>query len=419
MPAFEYEALDPKGRKSKGLITADSEVAARRELRQRSMAPLSVRNADQRGKARPTTDTDGEVSRTRGEGVSLTRRDLSQRELMLVTRQLASLIGAGMPVAETLGLIAEQGSRHHVRRVLMAVRVRVTEGERLSAALDAFPRSFPAVYRAMVAAGEAAGGLGQVLDRLADYLENDQAVRNRITGAMVYPAVLATVAVSVITLLMTFVVPRIAEQFTGMGMDLPALTRFMIGASAFLQQSWPYLLGGLVVLILVSALLLRQEPVRKALDAGLARLPLLGGFLRHVEAARFTRTMGILIESGAVLPDALRAAKRAAGNLAFRDRIGEVIRDIETGKGLSDAMRARGWFPSLALFMIAAGERSGALGEMFRRSADQLEQDIDNSVSIGLNLLEPGIILILGVVVMLIVLSILLPILQLNTLALG
>ncbi len=417
MPAFEYEALDQRGRKSKGLITADSEVAARRELRGRALAPLKIRHAEDRS-ARAGTD-----SAERGFSLpslsSLTQQSLSARELMLFTRQMASLIGAGMPVAETLGLIAEQGSKHHARKILMAVRVRVTEGERFSAALDAFPGSFPAVYRAMIAAGETAGGLPAVLDRLAEYLEKDQAVRSRITGAMIYPAVLMSVAIGVITLLMALVVPRIAEQFTGMGMDLPLLTRVMIGVSSFLQTSWPYLLAGLVLSFIIAGVLLRREPVRAGLDAVLARLPGIGGFLRHVEAARFSRTMGILIESGAVLPDALRAAQRAAGNRAFKHRIDLVTRDIESGKGLSEAMRLRGWFPPLALFMIAAGERSGALGDMFRRAADQLEQDVDNSVSIGLNLLEPGIILILGVAVVLIVLSILLPILQLNTMALG
>lgn len=411
MPAFEYEALDKAGKKSKGLITADSEVAARRELRSRSMAPLSIRHADER------------KTGTAGEGVSLniqlTRSDLSGRELMLITRQLASLIGAGMPIAESLGLVAEQGGRHHLRRILMAVRVRVTEGERLSDALDGFPKSFPAVYRAMVAAGETAGGLGEVLERLADYLEKEQAVKTRVTGALIYPAVLTTVAVGVIALLMTFVVPRIAEQFTGMGMTLPLLTRVMISISGFMQDFWPLLVGGLFALVLICGFLLRQDSVRTVFDGAVSRLPLIGAFLRHVEAARFCRTMGILVESGAVLPDALRAARRAAGNLAFKGRLELVIRDIETGRGLSDAMRARGWFPALALFMIAAGERSGALGEMFRRSADQLEQDLDSSITVGLNLLEPAILLILGVGVGLIVLSVLLPILQLNTMPLG
>jgi len=412
MPAFEYEALDARGKKSKGLITADSELAARRELRGRSMAPLSVRSADGRRAAAATGGDTSVMDRLR-------RQDLSSRELMLVTRQLASLIGAGMPIAESLGLLARQGGRHNMQRVLMAVRARVSEGDRLSVAMDGFPKSFPAVYRAMIAAGEGAGGLGHVLERLADYLEKEQAVRNRITGALVYPAVLTTVAIGVVTMLMTFVVPRIAEQFTGMGLDLPLLTRIMIGLSSGLQAGWPFILAGLAALAVAAMIGLRQSAVRTALDGTMARMPLIGGFLRKVEAARFARTMGILIESGAVLPDALRAAGRATVNLAFRKRVGQVVSDVESGRGLSDALSARGWFPSLMLFMVAAGERSGALGEMFRRAADQMDQEIDGAITVGLNLLEPGIILVLGLVVVMIVLSILLPILQLNTLALG
>jgi len=412
MPAFEYEALDARGKKSKGLITADSELAARRELRGRSMAPLSVRSADGRRAAAAAGDRTSVMDRLR-------RQDISSRELMLVTRQLASLIGAGMPIAESLGLLARQGGRHNMQRVLMAVRARVSEGDRLSVAMDGFPKSFPAVYRAMIAAGEGAGGLGHVLERLADYLEKEQAVRNRITGALVYPAVLTVVAMGVVTMLMTFVVPRIAEQFTGMGVALPLLTRVMIGLSGALQAGWPFIVAALVLLIVGGALALRQAPVRTGFDGLMVRLPLLGGFLRKAEAARFARTMGILIESGAVLPDALRAAARASGNLAIRKRIGQVVTDVESGRGLSDALSSRGRFPALMLFMVAAGERSGALGEMFRRSADQMDQQIDGAITVGLNLLEPGIILVLGVVVVMIVLSILLPILQLNTLALG
>ncbi len=409
MPAFEYEALDARGKTARGLITADSALAARRELRGRAMAPLAIRPAE----ARRTAGAQA------GLVEGLRQQDLSARERMLVTRQLASLLGAGMPVAECLGLLAQQGGRHHMRRVLMAVRARVSEGERLSEAMQAFPKSFPAVYRAMIAAGETAGGLDQVLARLADYLEKEEAIANRITGALVYPVVLSVVAIGVVALLMTFVVPRIAEQFTGMGMALPALTRFMIAASSLLTAGWPVILGGLAVLVFATILLLRQPAIRLKAHGACARLPGLGGFLRQVESARFARTMGILVESGAILPDALRAASKATGNLAFKAKLDAVLGEVESGRALSDALRAQAWFPALMLFMVAAGERSGALGEMFRRAADQMEQEIDGSVTVALNLLEPGIILLLGGVVVVIVLSILLPILQLNTLALG
>lgn len=417
MPAFEYEALNAAGKRTRGLITADSELAARRQLRGQSLAPLSIGRADASAQ---TAGADRDPAATApGLAVSLRRQHLSARERMLVTRQLASLIDAGMPIAEALGLIGNQLDKHHLRRILLAVRSRVTEGERFAEALSAFPKSFPPVYCALIAAGEGSGSLGVVMERLSDHLEKEAAVRNRITGALIYPALLSVVAIGVVAMLMLFVVPRIAEQFTGMGVTLPGLTRFMMGVSDFLVAAWPVLLGLVLVLVVGGGLALSREPVRRQFDRLVSRLPLLGGFLRQAEAAQFARTMGILVSSGTVLPDGLRAARRAAGNLAFQDAITAVIRDVETGQPLSETMKASQWFPPLMLYMIAAGERSGRLGDMFRRSADQLDQDIDTTITIGLNLLEPGIILVLGGVVVTIVLSILLPILQLNTLALG
>jgi general secretion pathway protein F len=406
MPAFEYEALDGGGRRTRGLLSADSETAARKELRRRRLAPLAVRRAGDKPAA----------------GLDLAGlfgpRGLSEKDLTGVTRQLATLIDAGMPVAEAVGLVGAQAQTPGVSRVLMGVREKVIEGERLSDAMAEHPASFPAVYRAMVAAGESAGGLGQVLDRLADYLEKAGALKRRVGAALIYPGVLATVALVVVVVLLVAIVPRIAEQFTTMSLTLPWITRAMIAVSEFLQVSWPILLGGLAGLAVVWALLVRREPVRRALDGARLRLPLLGGFSRQVEAARFARTMAILIKAGAVLPEALRSARRASGNLVFQDRMGALIEQVETGTGLADALRNTRWFPPLMVYMVAAGERSGRLAEMFDRSAEHMEAEIDSAISVGLSLLEPGIIIAMSAVVVAIVLSILLPILQLNTAAL-
>lgn len=406
MAAFEYEALDSTGQRTRGLLSADSEAAARRELRRRRLAPLSVSRAGERS----------------GGGLSLSAlvapRGLSERDLMGVTRQLATLIDAGMPVEEAVGLVGGQAEKPGVRRVLMGVREKVTEGERLSDAMAAFPASFPPVYRAMVAAGEGAGGLGGVLERLADYLEKADALKRRVGAALIYPAVLAVVALGVVGVLLVFIVPRISEQFGSMGLTLPLITRVMIGISGFLQASWPILLTMMAGTVLAYLVLIRRDPVRRQVDRLQLTLPGIGGFIRTVESARFARTMGILIAAGAVLPDALRAARRASVNLPFQAVIGEVTEQVETGKGLADALRAARWFPPLMVYMVAAGERSGRLDDMFARSAEHLEADIDGAVSVGLSLLEPGIIIVMGAVVALIVLSILLPILQLNTAAL-
>lgn len=405
MPAFEYEALDGAGKKARGYLTADSEVAARRELRRRQLAPLKVARAA------------GDAVRKSGEARS--RKALSKRELMLVTRQLSSLIDAGMPVEEAVGLVAGQVDAQAMRRVLTDLRSRVMEGERLSDAMAAHPGSFPPVYRAMVAAGEMSGGLGAVLDRLADYLEQADAVRRKLQAALIYPAALSVTAITVVAVLLIFIVPRLAEQFDGTGVTLPALTRFLIGLSGFLQASWPILLAGIAVLVLGVLMALRRPAVREARDRIVLRVPVLGSTIRKSEAARFARTMEILLQSGALLPDALKAARRTAGNAAIADRIARVGKDVESGRALSDAFRAAGGFPPLLVYMVAAGERSGTLGEMFGRAAAQVEQELDGSMTVFLNLLEPMIIVIMGVIVTGIVLSILLPILQLNTLALG
>lgn len=405
MPAFEYEALDGGGKKARGYLTADSEVAARRELRRRQLAPLKVARAA------------GDAVRKSGEVRS--RKALSKRELMLVTRQLSSLIDAGMPVEEAVGLVAGQVDAQAMRRVLTDLRSRVMEGERLSDAMAAHPGSFPPVYRAMVAAGEMSGGLGAVLDRLADYLEQADAVRRKLQAALIYPAALSVTAITVVSVLLIFIVPRLAEQFDGTGVTLPALTRFLIGVSGFLQASWPVLLAAIALLVLGALLALRRPAVLVARDRMVLRVPVLGSTIRKSEAARFARTMEILLKSGALLPDALKAARRTAGNAAIADRITKVGKDVESGRALSDALRAGGGFPPLLVYMVAAGERSGTLGDMFGRAAAQIEQELDGSMTVFLNLLEPMIIVIMGVIVTGIVLSILLPILQLNTLALG
>lgn len=408
MPAFEYEALDPAGKRTRGLLSADSEIAARRELRRRRMAPLALHRAGQRVSAG---------------GLSLPQivapAGLKPADLMGVTRQLATLVAAGMPVEEAVGLIAGQAEKTPVRRILMTVRGRVTEGERLSDAMAEHPASFPDVYRAMVAAGESSGGLAQVLERLADYLEKSEALKRRIGVAMIYPAVLGALALIVVGVLMVFIVPRIAEQFTSLDVTLPLITRIMIVLSEFLQAAWLWLVLGLIGAGIALAILIRRPGVKRALDGLVLSLPGLGKFVKRIESARFARTMSILIASGAVLPDALRAARRATANAPFQDRLAVVIEQVEQGAGLSDALRATGWFPPLMVYMIASGERSGRLDDMFARAATHLDAEVDSAVGVGLALLEPGIIIVMGGLVAAIVLSILLPILRLNTLAMG
>lgn len=404
MAAFEYEALDASGKRTKGLLSADSESAARRELRARRLAPLAVTRADKASGA-----SSNPLANLLGP------RRIGASELMGITRQLATLINAGMPVEEAVGLVGGPDASAPARRALLNVRARVTEGERLSEAMAVEGRSFPAVYRSMIAAGEGAGGLGLVLDRLADYLEKAEALRRKVATALIYPAVLAVIALGVVVVLLTVIVPSISEQFDSMGMTLPFLTRTMIGVSGFLTDYGIWVLIGVLLAGLVGHLTLQRPAVRKVFHRVRLAIPLLGSLETKIEAARAARTLSILIASGAVLPDALRAARGSASNDAIKDKLTGVVDQVETGRGLADALRSARVFPALMLYMVAAGERSGRLSEMFERSAEHLEAEIDGVVTAGLSLLEPGIIIAMGGVVVLIVLSILLPILQLNT----
>lgn len=409
MPAFEYSALDARGRRTRGVISAASGVAARAELRRRQLSPLSVDRAG---------DSAAVSARLSLKGVSRPS-SMSSSARLLMTRQLATLVEAGLPLAEALEIVAAQTASAASRRILITLRERVLEGERLSAAMAVFPASFPPVFRAMVAAGESSGALGTVLDRLATHLEKSAALSRKVMTALIYPSALAVTAMAVICVLMVAIVPRLAAQFDSMSIALPLLTRVIISLSEFLQAGWIFLLAGLAAGIFVLRVLLRRPAIRDRLDRISLSLPLLGGFLRRVEAARFARTLSVLLAAGTVLPDALRAARKATTNTHIGACLDSVVAEVETGRTLSSALESARFLPALTLHMIAAGERSAALETMLPRAADQLEGELESASSTALSLLEPAIIIVMGAVVALIVLSILLPILQLNTLALN
>jgi general secretion pathway protein F len=406
MPAFEYVALDARGKRTKGLVSAETGPAARAELRRRQLSPLKIARADAR------------QDKSAGSPLSSGPR-LTGAQRVLVTRQLATLVSAGLPVAEALGAVAGQGLAAGPRRIVLGLRARVVEGERLSLAMAGYPGAFPPLYRALIAAGETTGALGAVMERLAEHLEKSAALSRRITLALIYPSALGFTALAVIAVLMVAIVPRIAEQFGSMGVTLPLLTRIMIGTSEFLQSWWPGLLALVVALPFAVRLLAKRPAIRARLDRLVLSLPLIGGQARKIEAARFSRTTAVLLASGVVLPDALRAAWQASANTVFRQSVARVREAVEGGRGLPDALQAEAILPPLALHMVAAGDRAGDPAAMLARAAVQMETEIDGTVSVALSLLEPAIIIAMGGVVAVIVLSILLPILQLNTLAMG
>ncbi len=403
MSVYDYVAIGADGKRQTGIITADSPRAARKELRLRQLSPLEVNEAKEKSKTNAFQ---------RGGSIS-------SSDLVLVTRQLAMLIQAGSTIEEAIGAIANEAERPATRRVLLGIRGRVQEGYSFAQALQQSGRSFPSYYQAVVAAGQTSGRLGDVMERLATHLEKSRKLQRKLLSALIYPAVLATVALVVVALLMIFVVPAVVEQFDTVGADLPALTDAVIAISNFMR-SWGMLaLAGLAALIWSMRRVFALPNVRLALDKFVFRLPIFGKLMRTANATRFARTFATLSGSGATVPDALIAAHGSVGSEVFRRAIVQIRRQVEEGATLNSAMRSANVFPPMLTHMVASGERGSDLSAMMGRAADYMEEELDSNATVALGLVEPLLIVLLAGVVALIVLAIMLPILQLNTLAIG
>ncbi|MCI4643221.1 MAG: type II secretion system inner membrane protein GspF, partial [Hyphomonadaceae bacterium] len=386
MAAFEYQALDASGRKLRGVISADSQKAARRELRKQALTPLKL------SPTRADTKT----------GQARFGRKLSPKDLVLLTRQLAMLIGSGLPVEEAVNAVSQSAEKPQMRTVLASVRAGVVEGRSLSDAMGEEARTFTPFYRSVVAAGEDAGALGAVLERMSGHLEKSQAMRRKITAALIYPTILALVALSVIIALLVFVVPRVVEQFDTLDKALPMLTEIMITVSGFLQNWGLVLLGGLVLAGFVLNRMLAMTTFRRRFDRLALALPVIGPVLRSVSAARFARTFATLANAGATVPDCLRAARETTPNLVVRDAVDEVMANVREGGSLSATMAQTGAFPPLMVNLAASGEAGGNLGTMFDKGASYLEEEFDAATTLALGVLEPLITVVMGGMVMLI-----------------
>ena len=403
MAAYEYLAMCSAGRKSSGVIEADSERQVRQLLRERQLVPLKI-TATQR-------------QRVRGEGPARpSGGGLNSAELALLTRQLATLVQAALPLEETLAAVAAQCEKQRIKSMLLAVRARVLEGYSLASALGGYPKAFPQLYRATVAAGERSGHLGQVLLKLADYTEARQAARQQIQLAMLYPSILMVAAFSIVGFLLGFVVPDVVQVFIDSGQTLPLLTRGLIASSALLRDF------GLPVLVLVGVLVLsvrmalRQPRHRQRWHATLLQLPLIGSLLRASDCTRFVSTLAILGRSGVPLVDALEIACEVVANEQIRTGLKDIARGVREGVSLTRALELNGSFPPMMLYMIASGERSGELDNMLERAARQQEEQLANRIALLVGLFEPAMLVFMGASVLIIVLAILMPILSLNQL---
>jgi general secretion pathway protein F len=399
MPAFEYQALDNAGRAQRGVLQADTPRAARASLRDRGLNPLRV-------------DVVNDVSSA---SRLLRRGALSGPQLALLTRQMATLVASGLPIDEALQALAE-GSDGRLRTQVVSLRSRVMEGASLATAMAEFPETFPALFRASVAAGESAGKLDRVLLRLADYAETRDALRRRILLALTYPLLLTTVALAVVTALMVWVVPQVIGVFLQQKQALPLPTRILIRLSDGLAAH-----GGALALVLVSlaavALVAMRRPEARARWHGFVlRLPLLGRLIRAADTARFARTLALLVGSAVPLLEALAIAGQVVENRSLREALARVAVRVREGQPFSRALAETREFPPVAVRLIASGEKSGRLDEMLFEAASHQERELDTVLGIAMAALGPGVILLVGAMVLFIVLAILLPIFELNTL---
>jgi general secretion pathway protein F len=401
MPAYTFEALDPQGKPRSGVLEAENAKAARSQLRAQGLVPLGV--------------TPLAASVQTAGASRWSRRVFNSTGLSVWTRQLAGLVGAGLPLERALTALADEADSPAQRDLVAHLRAEVNAGAPFARALASAPREFDDVYRAVVAAGEQSGALGAVLERLADDLEERQALRAKLLGAALYPAIVSLIAFVIVIFLVTYVVPQVAGVFTSNKRALPWLTTAMLGLSAFVRQ-WGWLLALAAVAAGVAlGYALRNEGFRQRFDAGLLNLPLIGRVARGYNAARFAGTLAMLANAGVPILKALQAAAETLANRALRADALDALVQVREGAPLASALAAKKRFPGLLAMFARLGEQTGQLPRMLDRAARQLNGEVQRRAMALATILEPLLIVVMGLVVMLIVLAVLLPIIQLNT----
>jgi general secretion pathway protein F len=403
--AFEYTVLNARGREEKGVLEADSKRQVRQILRDKGLTPLTV-----------SVTTEPKKSSGGGLFSDFFAPSLSVSERALLTRQLSTLIAAGLPVEEALLAVSKQSENPKTHRILITVRSKVMEGFSLANGFAEYPKAFPGLYRATVAAGESAGHLDLVLNRLADFTESQQESRSKIQQAMVYPVILFILTVAILAGLLGYVVPDIVEVFADTGQDLPVLTIMVIGASDFVATYGIAIAVLLVVIGIGINRLLKIPGIRLSYDRRLLHLPLVAKMSKGFNNAQFASTLSILSKSGVPLVEALRISGEVVSNTWLRQKIGEATVKVSEGSSLNAALDQSGYFPPMMLYMIASGEASGELDDMLSRVARHMQQDVEMLLSVLLSLFGPLMLIIMGGAVFIIVMAILLPIINLNQL---
>lgn len=403
MGAFQYVAVDAAGKEHKGVLEGDTAKHVRQLLRERKLLPVEV------------AEVESQERRARRPLISFGRR-IGTLDLALLTRQLATLVRAGLPLDESLQAVSEQTDKPRLKSIVLGVRAKVLEGHSMASGLEDFPQAFPTVYRATVAAGEQAGQLDSVLERLAEYTESRHGLRQKIAQAMIYPIVLTVLSLGIVVFMLIAIVPKIVEVFENTGQQLPVLTRALIALATFLQSWWWAALAAIVVIVLAIRKVLQGEQARRVFHGWLLRLPVVGRVVRGLNTARFTRTLSILTTSGVPALEALQIGASVVGNLPMRAAVEEASIRVREGAAIGRSLSQSKLFPPMSIHLISSGEASGELDSMLERAAIHQESEMDSLLSAMLSILEPALIVLMGVMVLTIVMAILLPIFQINQL---
>ena len=406
MGAYQYKAINEKGREKQGVLEGDTPKQVRKQLREMSLHPIHVT---------ATATATKEAAVNINQSFRL-RRSVSVVEIALITRQLATLVQAGLPLDEALTAVAQQCDKTRIKSVVLAVRAGVLEGKGLAESFALYPQVFDTLYCSMVAAGESSGHLGEVLIRLSEYTEQRQAMRQKTKLALLYPTILSAIAVLVVAGLLAFVVPKVIEQFATAEQSLPLATQILIVISDAVKNYWALAIGIIVVAISGMKWALKDKEFRLNYHKGLLALPVIGKVELNVNVSRFSRTLSILISSGVPLLDALKIGGRVVNNICLQQAIDEAANHVHEGASLNRALSETSYFPPMMLHMITNGEKSGDLDVMLEHVATNQEREHETMVTMALGLFEPLLILSMGGVVLFIVMAILLPIFELNTL---
>ncbi|WP_026376215.1 type II secretion system inner membrane protein GspF [Aestuariibacter salexigens] len=401
MGAFAYKALDAQGRNKRGVLEGDNARQIRAQLREQKLIPLEVEQV-------------AEKNRKSESSFSLFKPRISVADLALLTRQLATLVESALPIEEALLAVAEQSEKPRQKNMMMAVRSKVVEGHGLAEAMAEFPNVFDQLYRAMVAAGEKSGHLDTVLNRLADYTERRQQVKSQITQAMIYPVIMLVVAIGIVSLLLTYVVPRIVGQFDNMGQELPGVTLFLIALSDGAKNYGLFIVLFLVLLYVIYRQAMKNQAFQMASHRIRLRMPVLGKVLRSVSTSQFASTLSILTASAVPVLEGMRIAGQVLSNVYLREIITEAAGKVQGGSSLRAALEQTKVFPPMMMHMIASGEKSGELQDMLARAATNQERELEAQVNIALAIMGPVLILAMAGIVFFIVIAILLPIISLN-----